>query len=211
MWVRRAADGGTTHQEPFVGVTNYMYVRVKNRGSQPAQNVRVDAYHANPGTGLLFPDDWQPMDTPTLPASGSIASGGATIIGPFVFVPTQVGHECLLAIAHADGDPGNDTTITGTIPEHRLVPFDNNIAQRNVSPVIPNLRDILRYFREHILWIRNPFQHSVVARIQVELPKFMRQAGWQLVAKEASRKFELGPRGERKVMLVLDPGDQARA
>ena len=116
MWVRRAPDGGTIHQNPLVGLTNYMYVRVKNRGVQTAQNLRVDAYHALPGSGLSFPDDWAPMTTATLPASGPLASGGDTVIGPFAFVPTVVGHECLLAIAHADGDPGNDTTITGTIP-----------------------------------------------------------------------------------------------
>lgn len=211
MWVRRAADGGTTHQEPIVGVTNYLYVRVKNRGTQSAQDVNVDAYHANPGSGLLFPDDWQPMDTPTLPASGPIASGGSTIVGPFDFVPTQVGHECLLAIAHATGDLGNDTTITGTIPEHRLVPFDNNIGQRNVCPVLPSLRDLLRYFREHVLWIRNPFPYAVEGRIELDLPKFLRRAGWQVSVGEVTRHFELGPRSERKVVLSLEPGDEVDA
>lgn len=112
-----------------------MYVRVKNRGLQPAQNVRVDACHALPGSGLAFPDGWAPMDTPTLSAPGPLAPGASVILGPFRLVPTDVGHECLMAIAHATGDPGNDTTIQGTIPEHRFVPFDNNIGQRNVSPV----------------------------------------------------------------------------
>jgi hypothetical protein len=207
MWVRRAADGGTTHQEPIVGATNHMYVRVKNRGTQSAQNVRVDAYHCKPGTGLLFPDDWQAMDTPTLPAGGPIASGGTSVVGPFAFVPTEVGHECLLAIADADDDASNDTTITGTIPEHRFVPFDNNIGQRNVCPVLPNLRDLLKYFRKHRLWIRNPLPRAVIARVEVELPRFLRQAGWQLIAKGATRRFGLGSGAEREVTLVLEPGE----
>ena len=211
MWVRRAADGGTTHQEPIVGVTNYLYVKVKNRGTEDAQNVHVDAYHANPGSGLRFPDDWVPMDTPTLAAPAPLAPAGATILGPFDFVPTQVGHECLLAIAHADGDLGNDTTITGTIPEHRFVPFDNNIGQRNVCPVLPSLRDLLTYFRKHVIWVRNPFPHPVVARIEVVLPKVMRRAGWELTAGEAARRFELGPQSEREVVLELDPGDEISA
>lgn len=207
MWVRRNSDGGLTHQDPLVGLTNYMYVRAKNRGLLVANNVRVDAYHCLPGTGLAFPDDWAPMATATLPASGPLASGGTTIIGPFAFVPTQVGHECLLAIAHADGDAGNDTTITGTIPEHRLVPFDNNIGQRNVNPVFPSLRDILRRFREHIIWIRNPFRHTVVVRVEIELPRFLRQLGWQMqLRSDGGPKFELGPRDKRKVMLVMEPG-----
>ena len=70
--------------------------------------MRVDAYHCLPGAGLAFPDDWSPMATASLPASGSIPSGGSTIVGPFAFVPTQVGHECLLAIARADGDAERD-------------------------------------------------------------------------------------------------------
>lgn len=209
MWVRRSADGGTTHQEPFVNQTNFMYVRVKNRGMQTANEVRVDAYHALPGTGLAFPDDWTPMATATLPASGPIVSGGSTIIGPFAFVPTQVGHECLLAIAHADGDPGNDTTITGTIPESRLVPFDNNIGQRNINPVLPYLRYIVKYLRKHVIWVRNPFKHAVVARIEIKLPTFLRRRGWELkVLSAGGRKFELGPRDKREVVLSIEPGQE---
>lgn len=209
MWVRRAPDGGTIHQNPLVGLKNYMYVRVKNRGMQTAQNVRVDAYHALPGSGLSFPDDWAPMATATLPAPGPLASGASTVVGPFSFIPTAVRHECLLAIAHADSDPGNDTTITGSIPEHRLVPFDNNIGQRNVSPVLPTLRDILKLLGEHIIWIRNPFRKPVVAKLDIELPRFLRKLGWQLhVKSEGGRKFEIGPRGRRKVMLMIEPGNE---
>ncbi len=211
MWVRRAADGGTTHEHPLVGMTNYMYVRVKNRGTQTANAVRVDAYHCLPGAGLAFPDDWSPMATASLPASGSIPSGGSTIVGPFAFVPTQVGHECLLAIARADGDAGNDTTITGTIPEHRFVPFDNNIGQRNVSPVYPSLRDLLRLFREHLIVIRNPWRDTVVARIEVRMPRIMSKLGWQMkVDTGGGEKFEIGPRERRKVLLSIEPGEELK-
>lgn len=209
IWVRRAADGGLSHQNPVVNFTNYMYVRVKNRGLQAATNVRVDAYHALPGSGLAFPDDWAPMATATLPLGGSIAPGGSAVIGPFAFVPTVVGHECLLAIAHATGDAGNDTTIQGTIPEHRFVPFDNNIGQRNVSPVLPTLGDILRLLREHIVWIRNPFRRVVKVNLEVVLPRFLRELGWQMHLKsEGGQRFELGPRDRRKVMLVMEPGKE---
>jgi hypothetical protein len=207
MWVRRAADGGTTHEHPLVGLTNYMYVRVKNRGLQAANNVRVDAYHCLPGTGLAFPDDWISMATPSLPAAGPLAPGAQTIVGPFAFVPTQVGHECLLAIAHADGDPGNDTTITGTIPENRFVPFDNNVAQRNVHPVAPTLRDLIRRLREHLIWIRNPLRKPVVCRIEVEMPRFLERLGWKLrVVSAGGGKFQLGPHERREVVLSIAPG-----
>ncbi len=211
MWVRRNPDGGGTHQQPIVNQTNYMYVRVKNRGTQTANNVQVDAYHCLPGTGLAFPDDWAPMATATLPAAGPIPSGGSTIVGPFAFVPTQVGHECLLAIASADGDAGNDTTITGTIAENRLVPFDNNIGQRNVHPVYPSLKWLVRIFREHVLIIRNPFRHVKVATIEVELPRFLRKLGWRMrVVSEGGTKFEIGPRERRKILLEIEPGEDLK-
>jgi hypothetical protein len=209
MWVRRKPDGGLTHQNPLVGFKSYMYVRVKNRGLQAAQNVRVDAYHALPGTGLAFPDDWMAMDTPTLSAPGPLAPGASVILGPFKFVPTEVGHECLMAISHADDDPGNDTTIQGTIPEHRFVPFDNNIGQRNITPVRPTLLDILKLFGRHLIWVRNPYKRPVKVRIEVALPKFLQKLGWKLAIKSAGAgRFELGPRETRKVLFVLTPGKE---
>ena len=207
MWVRHSADGGLVHQNPVVGVTNHMYVRVKNRGLQFATNVNVAAYHCLPGMGLSFPDDWTAMDTANLPA-GNIAPGGETIVGPFEFVPTQVGHECLLAIAQALGDPGNDTTITGTIPEHRFVPFDNNTAQRNVSPVFPSLHAIVKKFHEHPIWIRNPYRQTAVCIVESKLPRFLQRLGWELkVISQGGSKFELGPRDRAEVVLRMEPGE----
>ena len=211
LWVRRSADGGTTHQEPIVGQVSYMYVRVKNRGKQAATNVHVDGYHALPGTGLAFPDDWMPMTTPTLPASGPLAPGASTVVGPFAFTATEVGHECLFAIASATGDQGNDTTVTGTIPEHRFVPFDNNIGQRNVAPVAPDLRGLVQRFKEHPLWIRNPYREVKVATVEITLPAFMRKLGWSLkLGSEAGAKFELGPRERRTVLLAIEPGEELK-
>ncbi len=212
MWVRRAADAGATHQEPVVGQTNYMYVRVKNRGLQAANGVHVDAYHAFPGSGLTFPDDWMAMDTPTLPAGAPIAPGGQTVVGPFAFIAQQVGHECLLAIAHANGDNGNDTTITGSIPEHRFVPFDNNIGQRNVHPVFPKPYEIMERFRRHLLLVRNPFKKPVVCDIRLQLPRFLGRLGWKMrVASAGGTRFELGPRGRREVILSIQPGEDFSA
>jgi len=209
MWVRRAADGGLIHQQPLVGQTNFMYVRVKNRGLQTAFSVHVAGYHCLPGTGLAFPDDWIPMDTPSLPASSPIAPGGETIVGPFAFVPTQVGHECLLAIAQAGGDPGNDTTITGTIPENRFVPFDNNVGQRNVHPVFPSLKHLVRLLRKHLIWVRNPLKKPVVCRIELVLPRFLKRLGWEMrVVSEGGCKFEMGPRDRREVVLAIEPGEE---
>ena len=208
MWVRNSADAGLTHQSPVVGVTNYMYVRVKNRGVQFATNVNVSAYHCLPGMGLSFPDDWTAMDTANLSA-GNLAPGAETIVGPFEFIPTQVGHECLLAIAQALGDPGNDNTITGTIPEHRFVPFDNNTAQRNVNPVYPSLQALLKKFNKHLVWVHNPYKQTAVCKIKIILPEFLQRLGWELkLISQGGAKFELGPRDQREIILRMEPGEQ---
>ena len=207
MWVRRRADGGTAHQHPVVGEANYMYVRVKNRGTQAASEVSVDAYHCVPGTGLAFPDDCTPMTTPTLFAPDPIPPGGSVIVGPFTFTPPEFGHECLLAIVSASGDPGNDLTIAGTIAEHRFVPFDNNIGQRNVSPVLPERDWLVRWFGEHVLVVRNPFREVKLAEIEILLPKFMRKLGWRMHVRSAGGSmFELGPRERREIVLEIEPG-----
>jgi len=74
------------------------------------------------------------MSTPELP-SGSLAAGAEAIIGLFEWIPNTVGHECILASVSADDDLSNADTVLGDIPHWRLVPFDNNIAQRNVSRI----------------------------------------------------------------------------
>lgn len=208
IWVRRNDDGGLTHQRPIVGTDNYIYVRVKNRGMTTAVGVRVSPYTALPGSGLAFPDDWQPTIVPSL-GTGPIAPGAERIVGPFRWRPTQVGHECLMAIAEADGDPGNDTTINGTIAESRFVPFDNNIGQRNVNPLPPLFKYILEYFHKHPIWVRNPFKKPVVCKIEIGMPKILEEHGWKLRVVSAGRdKFELGPREKREVMFTLEEGNK---
>jgi hypothetical protein len=212
MWVRRAPDGGLVHEAPVVNQPNYMYVRVKNRGLNSAQNVRVDAYSCDPGTGLVFPDNWSAMTTATLPATGPIASGGEEILGPFEFTPTNVGHECLLAIAHADGDPGNDTTLTGSIDHARFVPFDNNVGQRNVNPVASLTGGLAEYFDKHVFWVRNPHHKPAVVYLEIRIPDFLRRTGWSIrVNSEGGSKFELSGRQKRKVQLSMKPGKEIDA
>lgn len=203
MWVRRAPDGGTTHQEPIVGQPAYMYVRVKNRGLQAANNVIVKAYHCNPGTGLAWPDHWSPMDTPQLAAPGPVAPAGNTVLGPFVWTPTTYGHECLLAIAGATGDPGNDTVVTGPIAHSRFVPFDNNIGQRNIHPVPAlNLKAIFKYLQKQPIVVTNPFPKAVQVEVVPVLPAYLKQANCRIFFNSAGgSKFRLGPYANQTVVF----------
>lgn len=137
IWNRRVADGVEGHQEPTIG-TNYAYVKIKNRGTSIAENVVVRAFHGKPLAGLVWPDDLQPMTTPELSA-GTLQPNNAEekIIGPFAWTPVEnaVGHDSMMMIVSATGDPSNVDNFTAgeEIEDWRLVPNDNNVALRNVK------------------------------------------------------------------------------
>jgi hypothetical protein len=129
VWNRQAADGGQDHQPPAVGAENYLYAFVRNRGTKPAANVTIKAFQAKAAGAAVWPTDWVATTTPSLSVAGGLAPGGKAVVGPFAWTPTFAGGSVLLS-ASADGDPSNADTVTGPIPNVRLVPLDNNVAQR---------------------------------------------------------------------------------
>ena len=206
IWSSRSNDSAIGHETPLLDVTNYLFVRVKNRGTDQADNVIVKAYHCRPSTGLVWPDDWQAMVTAELSA-GTIAPGGETIVGPFEWVPEVEGHECLLASVSADGDPSNADTVNDPIPHWRLVPFDNNIAQRNVSPEAGDSDSLTTSLNRRAFWINNPYDRTVTINIEALLPAILRKKEWSLkFLSPGGEKFQLGPRDERKVIFNIIPG-----
>jgi zinc metalloprotease ZmpB len=135
IWNRRRDDRGTAHETPQSGVTNYAYVKIKNRGSQKATKVAVRAFHAPASAKLTFPGDWQPMQTARR-ASADVPphSSAEVLVGPFAWV-RGARQEAMLMIVAAAGDSSNidNFTAADSIPNWRLIPNDNNIAQRNTS------------------------------------------------------------------------------
>jgi zinc metalloprotease ZmpB len=215
IWNRLSADGGLTHETPVVGQTNYLYVRVKNRGTQAANGVVVRGFHCRPATGLVWPDDWQPTATAQLSPSGPIPAGGQTIVGPFEWMPEVIGHECLLMYVSATGDISNaDPASTlpcamGPIPHWRLVPFDNNIGQRNVAPVPGGggPLNLALAFAKRRFWVNNPYDRPIRILLEAVLPDFLRQRGWEMkFSNPGGRSFTLGPRASREVFIDLQPG-----
>ncbi|HEX8258507.1 MAG TPA: hypothetical protein VF589_12825 [Allosphingosinicella sp.] len=204
IWNRTApGTGGGLHEEPIVGQTNYAYVRIKNRGSQPATNVVVKGFHALPGAGLAFPGDWAPMTTAQL-AAPNVAAGdmAGVVVGPFQWTPSQVGHECMFFSVSAQGDAGNiDGRVVGPIPEWRLVPHDNNLGQRNVHPVEAPLTGVQRGIEWERLpfWIRNHGRKAVRTTVEVKLPAWLAKLGWAFNVPQAARR-----------KLVIKPGEMAK-
>lgn len=216
IWNRRANDGGTTHEEPAIGQTNFAFVKIKNRGTQAANNVVVRGFHTKPGAGLLWPTDFEPFDTPQLSA-GSLAGNNSQekVVGPFEWTPNinAYGHDCILMIAGATGDASNVDTFTAgeVIPEWRLVPNDNNIGQRNVHPVPGGggPEALLAAFNKISIWVRNPDPRRARLTFAVHLPKFLERAGWKLELEGVEPKgMVLKPsRRRREVHLRLQEGE----
>ncbi|MEU9117364.1 hypothetical protein AB0D04_37895 [Streptomyces sp. NPDC048483] len=209
-------NGNGAHETPVVDQTNYAYVHVRNRGTQNAGNVVVRGYSAIPGIGLSWPDDWLPMDTPQIAVPGGIPANGSVLVGPFRWRPRTPGHESMFMEVSADGDLSNIDARTffpcaaGPTPEWRLVPFDNNIAQRNVAPVPGGggLRGLLAGFVGRTFVVRNPFDRPVRTVVTSELPPFLTDRGWliRVGGREAEATLHLAPGAERRVSVSLLPG-----
>ncbi len=206
IWSAQVNDSTVGHQTPLVGRTNYFFVRIKNRGQNQAENIVVKAYHCRPSTGLIWPVDWVSMDTPEI-AVGALAAGAETVVGPFEWTPTTEGHECILASVSADGDESNADTVNGDIPHWRLVPFDNNIAQRNVSPELPDEDGLVASLTNRSFWVNNPYNRVVNIELDVSLPNILHKRGWTIKFKNVnSNRFTLAPRADKKITFSLIPG-----
>ena len=217
IWNRRHPDGQTTHQNPVVGVTNYAYVKIKNRGTHKAGGVVVKAFHANPTIGLVYPTDWQPMATAQL-AAPNLAPNNAVeeIVGPFKWKPSQVGHECMFMIVSAKGDTSNVSNFSPgeTIPEWRLVPHDNNIGQRNVVPVpFKNHKDWMKAVGKLRFTLKNPNRRAAKMLLVPTLPRVLVKRGWKLELLSAAGSplkqgsLKLGPGKSADLSMRLVPGE----
>jgi uncharacterized protein YegL len=121
IWVRNNRDGGLTHQNPIIGQTNYVYMRVRNIGDTTVSNITVHLYDSPGASNLRWPDDWVPeIGTATI---ASLSAGQETVVS-VAWTPVVEGHYCFLARIAA---PDDRITFDG------WVPFDNNICQRNVQ------------------------------------------------------------------------------
>lgn len=214
IWNRQAADSGTTHQEPILGQTNYAYVKIKNRGTQTANNVVVKGYHTKPGAGLLWPSDFEAFTTATINVGTLAANNGQEkTIGPFDWTPNinAYGHDCMLMIVSADGDPSNVDNFTAgeSIQEWRLVPHDNNVGQRNVNPVPGGggSEGLMAGLDGVGFWVGNPDPKRASMRLKVDLPDLLVRAGWHLKIEGVNDKtFTLASGAKREVILRLVPG-----
>lgn len=168
VWNRHFPDGATAHQEPLAGFPSYGYVRVRNRGTDAAADASVKLFSADPASGLEWPAAWTPTTTPELAAPGPITAGGQAVMGPFSWSTPSPGPVSLLASASATGDASNADTITAAIAHWRLVPFDNNLAQHDVTVVTADPCQHLGALATYIdsLGLPNGLRQSLTAKLR---------------------------------------------
>lgn len=213
MWNRRSADGIDAHQEPELGSTNYAYVKIKNRGTQQAQNVVVYGYHTKPGAGLNWPADFEAFATASINV-GTVNANNTEekIVGPLEWTPNinAYGHDCMLMIVKADGDASNVDNFTAgeTIPEWRLVPNDNNIGQRNVNPVPGGggEQGLMAGLNGVSFLAGNPNPRRGKMTFNVTLPSLLTRLGWRLELVGVGDGFTLSSGAKREVFIKLHPG-----
>jgi hypothetical protein len=213
IWNRRNPDGLNGHQEPALGRTNFAYVKIKNRGTSVANDVVVNGYHCKPSAGLLWPNDLQPFTTPRLSA-GTLRPNNTEdkTVGPFEWTPVANawGHDCMLMIVSAAGDASNVENIAEgeVIEDWRLVPNDNNIAQRNVV-LVPGgggRQGLMAGLHGKGLWVRNPGRSAATIAVSVVLPPVLAQRGWRIGHDLPAGGARLNARKQRLVTFHVRAG-----
>lgn len=123
IWVRHNDDGGLIHQDPIAGITNTVYVRLRNRGNVPVSGT-LDVTWIEPSLGVRC-GDWAPIGTV---AFSDLLPGEQRIVST-PWIPSRTGHSCMQSIIDAVGDPYN----RGLECAPEWVPWDNNISWRNIN------------------------------------------------------------------------------
>ena len=155
IWVRTAADGLTNqdHVNPNGEQTNYVYVRVRNRGCTGAasQSGTLKLYWAKASSSLSWPAPWDGSVTSPALMGGLIGSqavtvnGGATQIVQFSWVPpdpsdyasfgADKAHFCLLARIETSSTSPFGMASLETTNLYANVQNNNNIVWKNISIV----------------------------------------------------------------------------
>lgn len=129
IWVRNQDDGGTAHQNPEFGQTNYIHVNVRNRSLVEGVNVPVKFYIANASAGLSWPTQWTQIGSAVILPS---VMPGQVVVAKTAWNPPGLGHFCLVVRLDTSQDPmtfAEGTNITANVRNN------NNIVWKNVNIV----------------------------------------------------------------------------
>lgn len=149
-------------ENPRYGEDNYVYIAVRNRGTQAFQDGMAFVYWVDPTGSMSFPADWKSTGFFTGPSAvsagnrieiPSLAPGAASILGPFTFRPPQ---------PEISGS-GNGRFVLGVRIVH---PFDVAISSGGMQAVRDSNNVALRTV--HV--VRGPFptgdQNTLILRVR---------------------------------------------
>jgi len=128
--------------------TNYLYVRVRNRGGSAACNVGIKVYWSHVST-LPMPGDWKPIGSATIPSvpAGKILTVSDAIEWKKADIPGP-GHYCFIALLSTPADPAPDPAmLTNWDSFVRFISESNNVTWRNFNVV-----DYLLTAQESQIW-----------------------------------------------------------
>lgn len=156
IWVRRKNDGITNqeHQNPVGGATNYVYVRIRNRGCRTSGSANLKLYWAKASAGLGWPAPWDnSITTPVVMGSpiggkptGAIKGGDFTILefswvapkpSDYASFGADKAHFCLLARVETSNAAPYGMTSTETSSLYDNVKNNNNIVWKNITVASP--------------------------------------------------------------------------
>lgn len=147
IWVRHQQDTNLLyqhqHQNPLATITNYVYVKLRNRGCNPLESGTLSTYFSIASTGQAWSTNWIGN-----PASGDligsqpvtfIAAGGDVVL-EFPWIPPVNGPYGILARFVSGNDPMTFAEGTSILANAKN---NNNIAWRNMVTIEPVLLDPL--------------------------------------------------------------------
>ncbi len=139
VWIRAVAASGTPadHQGQVpVNAPAFVFARVRNRGAVASGPITVRAFSSAPASRRRWPVDWTELPAPPGPMPNTVAGAPdpGVIVGPFPWTPARTGRQALLIVVES----AEDRAVTQDLPGGAqvawmdLVPFDNNLAVREV-------------------------------------------------------------------------------
>lgn len=145
VWVRNQDDNGTQYQNPIYGQDNFVYVNVKNRGTLPATNTKVEVYRSGASMGRGWPVGWDLVGTTTI---DELEAGKNTTVRVKWDKDRMAtpGHYCFYVRVLNDEDPmfsAETNDLVGNTFKN------NNIAWRNFD-VVGMLRQVTNNFQVNL-------------------------------------------------------------
>lgn len=126
IWVVPGQDPEASPGSPIRGQSNFVWVRVHNKGTIDFENVRVSVFWADPST-MVLRSTAKPIGYAFVDLSVG-ETKDVLVLTPWVPMPGQPAHVCLLAEAIHPADP-----LPNPLPDEFQVAQQRQVAQRNVT------------------------------------------------------------------------------